>query len=190
LKRIASVLVAIAALGQLAAQTSPQVGHQGKACLTLSRIKPLPALSDFEVRRVAAVKPKPPILSTARDKEYRTTIRRSVLGGANFAGHYVIAHWGCGTGCSEFVVADVKTGRVYDTNFQTVDYHYPPQDEDPGWWCYSDALTYSANSRLLVIEGCLSGRLCGRNYYVMEPSGLRHLSYDPDLLKDGTLAPF
>jgi hypothetical protein len=183
-KAVASAVVAVAFLGQLIAQT------QSRPCESLSRGTHLPALSDFAVRQIAKDKPTSPILATPRDRQYRTAIRSRVAEGTNFAGHYVIAQWGCGTGCSEFVIADVNTGRVYDTSFQTVDYHYPSKDDNPGWWCYPESLTFSANSRLLIIEGCLSGKQCGRNYYVMEPTGLRHLSYDPDLLKGGTKAPF
>jgi hypothetical protein len=34
--------------------------------------------------------------------------------GVNFAGHYAILNWGCGTQCIAYVIADVATGRVFD----------------------------------------------------------------------------
>jgi len=72
-------------------------------------------------------------------------IRAQAAEGANFAGHYRIATWGCGAGCVQFAIVDVKTGDVY----------FPPevetvmvlleQEDDP--------LQYRAESRLLVITG-------------------------------------
>lgn len=32
---------------------------------------------------------------------------------ANFAGHYVVASWGCGSGCQNFSIIDKLTGKVY-----------------------------------------------------------------------------
>lgn len=50
-----------------------------------------------------------------RDKDYnkfRTRIRNGIQEGANFAGRYKVIQFGCGTGCSFVIVADVSTGRV------------------------------------------------------------------------------
>jgi hypothetical protein len=33
-------------------------------------------------------------------------------GGPNFAGHYTVALWGCGTSCQSFAIIDAKTGAV------------------------------------------------------------------------------
>ncbi|MDX2274215.1 MAG: hypothetical protein NW206_02095 [Hyphomonadaceae bacterium] len=45
---------------------------------------------------------------------YQTRIRRGITGGPNFSGHFTIIRWGCGTGCTDGVVADLSNGRVYD----------------------------------------------------------------------------
>jgi hypothetical protein len=34
--------------------------------------------------------------------------------GANFAGHYAIVRWGCGTECVAYIIGDIATGRVFD----------------------------------------------------------------------------
>ena len=34
--------------------------------------------------------------------------------GANFAGHYSVVAWGCGTECETFMIVDLKTGKVFD----------------------------------------------------------------------------
>ena len=46
-------------------------------------------------------------------KNYRTRIRNGIAEGADFAGRYKVIQFGCGTGCSFVLLADVSTGRVY-----------------------------------------------------------------------------
>ena len=46
-------------------------------------------------------------------KNYRTRIRNGIKEGPNFAGRYKVIQFGCGTGCTVVIVADVSTGRVY-----------------------------------------------------------------------------
>ncbi|MFS2324989.1 hypothetical protein U2P60_06155 [Brucella sp. H1_1004] len=49
-----------------------------------------------------------------RDKDFnsfRTRIRNGLKGGPNFAGHYSLIQFGCGTGCSAVIVSDSNTGR-------------------------------------------------------------------------------
>jgi len=96
----------------------------------------------------------------------------------------------------EFVVIDAVTGRVYDPPIQDVSFHYPSRDDfDPqgGWSCRENFLTHNAQSRLLIVEGCLNGEAgrprCGRSYFVMGSGGLKQLYFDPDLMPDGTIAP-
>ncbi len=45
---------------------------------------------------------------------FRTRIREAYQGEPNFAGHYIVAQWGCGTECQVGVIIDTKTGRIYD----------------------------------------------------------------------------
>ena len=135
-------------------------------------------------------KPHLSILATPLDHKYRTTIRDAAAKGVNFAGHYAVARWGCGTGCHEFVIVDLKTGVVYDPSFDEVDFHYGATDGSPRWQCYSDLITYRPDSSLLVVEGCLHGKQCGRTYLVMESGRLKQVAYDPDRLRDGKVAPF
>lgn len=183
---VAAMLVSGIAFGQVSQRT------QGpkESCDSVRRGEHLPNLSDFSASRSRTSKVMPPILSTPLDKKFRTVIRDSVAQGSNFAGHYNVAIWGCGTGCAQFVIADVNTGRVFDPGIREVDYHYPSADNEPEWQCYSESLTYRVDSRLLIVEGCLAGKDCGRSYFVMASAGLRRIRYDPDLSKDGARAPF
>ena len=87
---------------------------------------------------------------------------------------------------------DVKTGAIFDPKAYEVGSHYPQQhDYDPGWQCYSDLISYRRDSKLLIVEGCLlEGKQCGRTYFAEESGRSRQVAFDPDLLRDGKIAPF
>lgn len=59
-------------------------------------------------------RPAAPLHNSLYSREFRTVIRRAVRKGPNFADHYTVAIWGCGSGCAMFSIADVANGRVYD----------------------------------------------------------------------------
>ena len=44
---------------------------------------------------------------------FRTVIKRGAAGPPDFAGHYRVVTWGCGTNCINFAIVDKKTGEVY-----------------------------------------------------------------------------
>ena len=144
-----------------------------------------------------------PILTTHLDRLYRTRIREAAHDGPNFAGHFAIAEWGCGTGCSGFVIVDLISGAVYDPPFQDLGFHYwPAMENHPSWseesfeaWSCeignSDSngfLFHKFNSDLLVVEGCFNDRQCGRTFFVMSYGKLKQVKFDPDLLPDGSVA--
>src|SRR3990167_9029671 len=44
--------------------------------------------------------------------QFRTIIRATAAKGANFAGHYSIVEWGCGTSCQDHAIVDVQSGKI------------------------------------------------------------------------------
>jgi len=44
--------------------------------------------------------------------EFKSVISETVAKGTNFAGHYAMAEWGCGTNCQDHAIVDVKTGEI------------------------------------------------------------------------------
>lgn len=50
----------------------------------------------------------------------QTRHREARKGGANFAGHYALTRWGCGTDCFLIGIVDIRTGDAYG-------------DEPPEW---------------------------------------------------------
>jgi len=51
-------------------------------------------------------------LRTARDRMYRTRLNDAAAQPANFARHWVLNYWGCGTDCIMGAAVDKDTGRV------------------------------------------------------------------------------
>src|SRR5688500_6319558 len=77
---------------------------------------------------------------------FRTRLREGAKEGVNFAGHFTLVGWGCGTGCLSVAIIDAKTGAV----------NFPRELNAFGVWYFEDdgeALTFRPNSRLLVLSG-------------------------------------
>jgi hypothetical protein len=58
--------------------------------------------------------PAVPKLKTPIAKEHGTVIRKAIMRGVNFAGHYTVVGWGCGTSCGVYVIVDERTGEVFE----------------------------------------------------------------------------
>jgi hypothetical protein len=62
----------------------------------------------------------PQIKKNSTSYRFRTEIiRQSKHKKANFAGRWVLSVIGCGTGCNQYFVTNVKTGQVIDPNLMT-----------------------------------------------------------------------
>ena len=100
---------------------------------------------DYAVPITFFGKSAPPMHNTSNSRYYRTKIREAVAAGPNFADHYTIAVWGCGTSCVMFSIVDISNGRVYDFPF-SVSY----DDEDP---C---GVIFHRDSRVVRVIGRLN----------------------------------
>ena len=75
-----------------------------------------PRPEQFPVTRIYKGKAKAPDFK-GRDKDFasfRTRIRNGMKEGPNFAGEYTIIQVGCGAGCSFAMVANNRTGQIFD----------------------------------------------------------------------------
>jgi hypothetical protein len=101
-----------------------------------------------------------PVKINSRDsRNYKTVLRNSVKeSGANFAGHYTLATWFCGTNCNQMAIIDLKTGQTYFTpGLMSVVMGVPSQSLD---------MTYfKPNSRLLKVVGRTNGKDYGTWFY-------------------------
>lgn len=61
---------------------------------------------------------------------FYTRITDVVATGANFAGHFTIVHWGCGTDCVGYAVVDTSSGEIIDYSPVNENYHLLDYDVD------------------------------------------------------------
>ena len=126
--------------------------------------RPLPKFEDFNVTEVYKGPPAQPVLSSAYARAFRTRIREAAAKGPNFAGHYTIAQWGCGSTCVSIATINEKTGVVFDGPFSILGFgpFYKYVDVTD----YSQmGLTFRTDSRLLIVRGCAEDEDCASFYY-------------------------
>jgi hypothetical protein len=112
-----------------------------------------PTFAKYRVK-VSKAKPKGVNLRSHREaRTFRTRLREANSGGINFAGHYVIATWGCGTGCLYGAVINTWNGRVYFPK------ELKAMGAGFGELSDTDLLQYQKNSRLLILSGYAGGNI-------------------------------
>jgi hypothetical protein len=90
---------------------------------------------------------KPDFKSNPEWKHFKTVITEEAKGKPNFAGHYWICGWGCGTECQYFVIVDCITGKIFDV----LDEISKTQDVISNLWeCYPDSKMLIINNNSLV----------------------------------------
>lgn len=106
-------------------------------------------------------------------RRYRTVLRAGARKGPNFAGHYTVVGWGCGSSCIQFAVVDARNGAVFfPQDFDSISTVHVDSDgfqseaNGDGYW----GLRYRLDSRLLIVLGALdeSEEREGATYYVFE----------------------
>jgi hypothetical protein len=79
-----------------------------------------PRFEDFPVSVGFRVKPaKVDLSSHPKARNFRAKLQEGAKEGPNFAGHYTVVSWHCGTECQAVAVIDARTGRVYFAPFST-----------------------------------------------------------------------
>lgn len=82
-------------------------------------------------------------------RQWRTRLREGAKEGPNFADHFTVVTWGCGTDCVAIAVVDARNGNVYMPEalhtLSTVNIHDAVLDDD--------VLPFRMDSRLLVAVG-------------------------------------
>ena len=141
-----------------------------------------PRPSDYPATPYTGPNAAPDVGSDPLSRRYRTQLRGWAKEKPNFAGHYILATWGCGTGCTQIAVIDAKTGKVFHPRGARVN-HITDVDEDilvddpsPRRADFG-ALRYSADSRLLVLVGTPDNRPQNRgiSWFVWENDALRRI---------------
>ena len=132
----------------------------------------------------------PAIVETAKAKSinfkknpdvstFRTRLTEGLRIGVNFAGHFVVVGWGCGTGCISGAIIDARTGNVFwPEQFNALGVWYDGQEyaEEP--------VAFRKNSRMLVITGVpgqasddTPEKPSGAYYYEWKNNRLRQIKF-------------
>lgn len=156
----------------------------GKNCYPISAKglihKDAPRFDQYPVKAEQIKKPVMVNLKSHPDaRTYRTMLRQGASKGPNFAGHYSVVGWGCGTSCTQFAVVDLKSGKViFPDDFTGVmGLHFDADDfENEGggpFW----GIRNKINSRLLIVVGMLDEdeKQEGAYYYLLEKGKLKRI---------------
>lgn len=113
-----------------------------------------PHFKDYPVGEHYAGRQVPPKLTPGTEAWYfRTRIREAARGKPNFAGHYILARWGCGAECLSSAIIDVKTGRVYFDDRSICCWFMSNLPEKPADF---EPVDFRLNSRLIIFTGLLN----------------------------------
>ena len=89
------------------------LGNSLLVLLTLVQQSGLPRFEDHAVQ--LRFRGKPALVNLRSDPGapmYRTVLRKGAAKGPNFADHFTIVTWGCGSNCQRFAIVDARSGRV------------------------------------------------------------------------------
>lgn len=104
-------------------------------------------------------------------------IRQGAKAKVQFAGHYTIPQWGCGTNCVQFVIVDSVSGRVYDAPFWLEGLALTwLEKQSPTPTELDERLDFRPDSHLLKMNGCPKESDCGfYDYEMVDGVGLKLL---------------
>jgi hypothetical protein len=154
--------IAIFAIAALCAAASGQAQAKAK--------ERAPRFADYPVAKLSHIPVAKPKVPKNWHEDPRLRFQDSVHDDsrANFAGHYFVAIWGCGTTCVTGGIVEAKSGRII--GLPTVSGWFDVHDKFEG-------IDFRPNSRLLVLSGARSEEKgdMGRHFYVLENGKLRLL---------------
>jgi hypothetical protein len=115
-------------------------------------------------------KPAQPLLVTPRERNFRTAIQTQASSGPNFAGHFTLAHWGCGSPCLSFVIIDAASGAIYDFKESVGCADKNGMDA---------SIDFKLDSRLVIATGFSEKLGCGASFYEWNGKQLTLIHFEP-----------
>lgn len=99
------------------------IGYQGKAIIgknldyndvkIYKKYLPNTFFKDFPAKIYKGELAEPDFSTDPEAKRFITRIKNECKNGINFAGHYTLVTWGCGSPCQSSVVVNRKTGKIF-----------------------------------------------------------------------------
>lgn len=117
-----------------------------------------PRFQDYVAAPETLAHPHKVVIAGKRSREFASVLREAASGPPDFAGHYILASWGCGAGCIMAAAIDEKTGDVIWLPFTVCCW---PLD-------VSEPLEFKIDSRLLIVRGSRNEKGKGIYYYLLQ----------------------
>lgn len=116
---------------------------------TAALAEAVPQFKDYPVTQSYAGQ-EPALVLDEFGKSFKTRLREALADKPNFAGHYVLTIWGCGTSCISGGIVDKITGKAYPLPELLMGvYPLKPEFENQD----DRELIYKPTSRLLIMAG-------------------------------------
>lgn len=129
-----------------------------------------PRFTDYPAGAKFTGRPARAVLRDRQARMFRTRLKEGAQAGPNFAGHYTVVRWGCGSGCIEMAVVDARTGVIYWPPFSNVVVGMSGTVEDNP--------SFNIASKLMVVRGALNEQdNDGVYYYVFDKNRFRLVKY-------------
>jgi hypothetical protein len=110
-----------------------------------------PRFKDYAVPVYTGKAARPAVRADKRSWLFRSELREAAVEGVNFAGHYRLTSWGCGTACFQWAIIDVKSRQVFHpANLASTEHQYVEESLYEGG---IQAVHLRPDSRLLVVIG-------------------------------------
>ena len=131
-----------------------------------------PTFADYPVADIFRGTPAPVSMATAEARRFRTQLRQQAATGANFAGHYRLAVWGCGSTCTVGAIVDSRTGEVWFPGIQSY------ETGGDGRVVLTHGASFQLDSDLLILDGYINEKYKGRAFYRWHNNRLTLLRVD------------
>lgn len=135
-----------------------------------------PRFENFPARVLHSQSSPKLVLTTKLARRYKTAIRNEAARPVNFAGHFRVATWGCGTDCRGFAIINKRTGIVYTAPGAEFVAGVMGNDDD--------RLEFRADSNLIVIAGLKNEEEEGKFYFLWKQGKLHLLAKRPLIKKE------
>jgi hypothetical protein len=141
--------------------------------------KDAPTFARYLVReRYSGPLAAPDVKRHPRSRLFRTMIREGAKRGPNFAGHYTLTFWGCGSGCVSVAIVDARSGKVFHPrNLREIDNYNVAYEELVA--LHGDLINFRLDSKLLIVIGGINEdtALRGISYFLWENERLRRIRF-------------
>lgn len=144
-----------------------------------------PRFEDYPVKIYVGTNAAPKIAGNRESQMYQTRIKKWSKEKPNFAGHYILATWGCGTDCTHVTIIDAITGKVLHPPELSTNISTNVQTElfQPGHsiWYGEGSIKFRADSALLIVIGMPNEDpdLRGISYFVLRKGKLERVRFVP-----------